>query len=115
MPTFDPITWFGSILKRKDERDAFISPVAKSFSQLKSGSTVGTSSVRRVAQLKKLRNDLNIISMRGNIDTRIEKVKEGIYDSIVLAYAGLQRLGFHTQVSEIFDKEKCYPRQDREW
>jgi len=98
-----------AFLKRKDERDAFISPVAKSFSQLKSGSTVGTSSVRRVAQLKKLRNDLNIISMRGNIDTRIEKVKEGIYDSIVLAYAGLQRLGFHTQVSEIFDKEKMLP------
>jgi len=110
VPTFGPDNLIlAAFLKRKDERDAFISPVAKSFSQLKSGSTVGTSSVRRVAQLKKLRNDLNIISMRGNIDTRIEKVKEGIYDSIVLAYAGLQRLGFHTQVSEIFDKEKMLP------
>ena len=98
-----------AFLKRKDARDAFISPLAKSFSQLKPGSTVGTSSVRRVAQLKKLRNDLNIISMRGNIDTRIEKVKEGIYDSIVLAYAGLQRLGFHTQVTEVFEKEKMLP------
>ena len=47
--------------------------------------------------------------MRGNIDTRIEKVKEGIYDSIVLAYAGLKRLGFHTHVSEILDKEKMLP------
>jgi hydroxymethylbilane synthase len=110
VPTFGPNNLIlAAFLKRKDERDAFISPVAKSFSQLKPGSTVGTSSVRRVAQLKKLRNDLNIISMRGNIDTRIEKVKEGIYDSIVLAYAGLQRLGFHTQVSEIFDKEKMLP------
>ena len=98
-----------SFLKRKDERDAFISPIAKSFDQLKAGSTVGTSSVRRIAQLKKLRNDLKIVSMRGNIDTRIEKAKEGIYDSIVLAYAGLKRLGFHNQVSEIFEKEKMLP------
>jgi len=98
-----------AFLKRKDERDAFISPIAKSFDQLKAGSTVGTSSVRRVAQLKKLRNDLKIVSIRGNIDTRIEKAKEGIYDSIVLAYAGLKRLGFHNQVSEIFEKEKMLP------
>jgi len=98
-----------AFLKRQDERDAFISPVAKSFDQLKPGSTVGTSSVRRIAQLKKLRSDLNIISMRGNIDTRIEKVKEGIYDSIVLAYAGLKRLGFHAHVSEIFEKDKMLP------
>ena len=98
-----------AFLKRKDERDAFISPVAKSFDQLKPGSTVGTSSVRRIAQLKKLRSDLNIVSMRGNIDSRIEKVKEGIYDSIVLAYAGIKRLGFHNYVSEIFDKDKMLP------
>ena len=60
-------------------------------------------------ELKKLRKDLNIVSMRGNIDTRIEKVKEGIYDSIVLAYAGLERLGFHNYVSEILDKDKMLP------
>ena len=110
VPTFGvPSLMLAAFLKRKDERDAFISPVAKSFSQLKPGSTVGTSSVRRIAQLKKLRNDLNIISMRGNIDSRIEKVKEGIYDSIVLAYAGIKRLGFHNYVSEIFDKDKMLP------
>ena len=110
VPTFGvPSLMLAAFLKRKDERDAFISPVAKSFNQLKPGSTVGTSSVRRIAQLKKLRSDLNIISMRGNIDTRIEKVKEGIYDSIVLAYAGLKRLGFHTHVSEIFEKDKMLP------
>ena len=110
VPTFglEPLV-LAAFLKRKDERDAFISPVAKSFDQLKPGSSVGTSSVRRIAQLKKLRSDLNIISMRGNIDTRIEKVKEGIYDSIVLAYAGLKRLGFHTHVSEIFEKDKMLP------
>ena len=110
VPTFGPHTLIlAAFLKRKDERDALISPIAKSFEQLKPGSTVGTSSVRRIAQLKKLRNDLNIISMRGNIDTRIEKVKEGIYDSIVLAYAGLKRLGFHNYVSEIFEKDKMLP------
>src|SRR5210317_47511 len=110
VPTFGvPSLMLAAFLKRKDERDAFISPIAKSFETLKPGSTVGTSSVRRVAQLKKLRSDLNIVSMRGNIDTRIEKVKEGIYDSIVLAYAGLKRLGFHNHVSEILDKDKMLP------
>jgi hydroxymethylbilane synthase len=110
VPTFGvPSLMLAAFLKRKDERDAFISPVAKSFNQLKPGSTVGTSSVRRIAQLKKLRSDLNIVSMRGNIDSRIEKVKEGIYDSIVLAYAGIKRLGFHNYVSEIFDKDKMLP------
>ena len=108
VPTFGvPSLMLAAFLKRKDERDAFISPVAKSFNQLKPGSTVGTSSVRRIAQLKKLRSDLNIVSMRGNIDSRI--VKEGIYDSIVLAYAGIKRLGFHNYVSEIFDKDKMLP------
>ena len=110
VPTFGvPSLMLAAFLKRKDERDAFISPVAKSFNQLKPGSTVGTSSVRRIAQLKKLRSDLNIVSMRGNIDSRIEKVKEGIYDSIVLAYAGIKRLGFHNYVSEIFDKDRMLP------
>ena len=110
VPTFGvPSLKLAAFLKRKDERDAFISPIAKSFETLKPGSTVGTSSVRRVAQLKKLRSDLNIVSMRGNIDSRIEKVKEGIYDSIVLAYAGIKRLGFHNYVSEIFDKDKMLP------
>ena len=72
-------------LKRTDERDAFLSPIASSFANLKSGSTVGTCSVRRFSQLKRLRDDLKIVPIRGNIDTRINKMKEGIYDSIVLA------------------------------
>lgn len=110
VPTFGaPSLMLAAFLKRKDERDALISPVAKTFNELKPGSTVGTSSVRRIAQLKKLRSDLNIVGMRGNIDSRIEKVKEGIYDSIVLAYAGIKRLGFHNYVTEIFDKEKILP------
>ena len=96
-------------LKRTDERDAFLSPVASSFINLKSGSTVGTSSVRRFSQLKRLRSDLKIISIRGNIDTRINKMKEGIFDSIVLAASGLKRLGFHTEVKQYFEKDVIIP------
>jgi hydroxymethylbilane synthase len=96
-------------LKRTDERDAFLSPIASSFANLKSGSTVGTCSVRRFSQLKRLRDDLKIVSIRGNIDTRIYKMKEGIYDSIVLAASGLKRLGFHTEVREYFEKDVVIP------
>lgn len=96
-------------LKRTDERDAFLSPVANSFDSLKSGSTVGTSSVRRFAQLKRLRRDLKIVPLRGNIDTRINKLKEGIVDSIVLAASGLKRLGFHTEIKQYFDKDIIIP------
>jgi hydroxymethylbilane synthase len=96
-------------LKRTDERDAFLSPIASSFLNLKPGSTVGTSSVRRFAQLKRLRSDLKIIPMRGNIDTRINKMKEGIFDSIVLAASGLKRLGFHSEVKQFFEKDLVIP------
>ena len=96
-------------LKRTDERDAFLSPVASSFANLKPGSTIGTSSVRRFAQLKRLRDDLKIIPMRGNIDTRINKMKEGIFDSIVLAASGLKRLGFHSEVKQYFEKDVIIP------
>ncbi len=110
VPTFGHEDLFlATYLKRKDERDAFLSPLTKSLSTLKPGSTVGTCSVRRIAQFKRIRPDLKIVSMRGNIDTRIEKLKEGLLDSIVLAYAGIKRLGFHNLVSEILDKEMMLP------
>jgi hydroxymethylbilane synthase len=96
-------------LKRTDERDAFLSPISSSFSNLKSGSTVGTCSVRRFSQLKRLRDDLKIVPIRGNIDTRINRMKEGIYDSTVLAASGLKRLGFHTEVREYFEKDVVIP------
>jgi len=96
-------------MKRTDERDAFLSPIASSFKNLKPGSTVGTSSVRRFSQLKRLRDDLKIIPIRGNIDTRITKMNEGIYDSIVLAAAGLKRLGFHSEIKEYFEKDVIIP------
>ena len=96
-------------LKRTDERDAFLSPIANSFVSLKPGSTVGTSSVRRFSQLKRLRDDLKIVPLRGNVDTRINKMKEGLVDSIVLAAAGLKRLGFHSEVKEYFAKDLIIP------
>ena len=99
----------GAHLKRKDERDAFISPVASSFKNLKSGSTVATCSVRRISQLQRLRRDIKIVNIRGNIDTRIEKLKEGLVDGLVLANAGIKRLGFHKVVTEIFDKDSLLP------
>jgi hydroxymethylbilane synthase len=110
VPTFSPSKLsLACFLKRTDERDAFLSPVASSFANLKPGSTIGTSSVRRFAQLKRLRDDLKIIPMRGNIDTRINKMKEGIFDSIVLAASGLKRLGFHSEVKQYFEKDVIIP------
>ena len=99
----------GAYLKRKDARDAFISPVTNSFKNLKPGSTVATCSVRRISQLQRIRDDIKIVNIRGNIDTRIEKLKEGLVDGLILAYAGIKRLGFHKVVTEIFDKDVMLP------
>jgi len=96
-------------LKRTDERDVFLSPIANSFKELKSGSTIGTSSVRRFAQLKRLREDIKIISFRGNIDSRIDKMKNGLIDSIILSASGLKRLGFHSDIKEYFSKNVILP------
>ena len=95
-----------SVLKRNDERDAFLSYSNKSFKDLKPQSKVGTSSPRRHAQLNLLRNDLEIISMRGNIDTRIAKLKNKEYDAIVLSLAGIQMLNLNNQVKEIYTIEQ---------
>ena len=71
-----------AVVKRNDPRDAFLSYVSKSFFELKPQSKVGTSSFRRKAQLNSLRNDINVVSMRGNIDTRISKLKNNEFDAI---------------------------------
>jgi len=96
-------------LKRTDERDVFLSPIANSFKELKPGSTIGTSSVRRFAQLKRLREDIKIVSFRGNIDSRIDKMKNGLIDSIILSASGLKRLGFHSDIKEYFSKDVILP------
>jgi len=98
-----------AVVKRNDPRDAFLSYSTKSFNDLKPQSKIGTSSFRRHAQLNFLRNDLEVISMRGNIDTRINKLKNKEYDAIVLSLAGIQMLNLENQVKEVFATEKMLP------
>ena len=98
-----------AVVKRNDPRDAFLSHSSKSFFDLKPQSKVGTSSFRRKAQLNILRNDINIVSMRGNIDTRINKLKNKEYDAIVLAMAGLTMLNLENEAKEIFSAKQMLP------
>ena len=98
-----------AVVKRNDPRDAFLSYSSKSFNELKPKSKIGTSSFRRQAQLSLLRNDLKIVAMRGNIDTRIKKLKNQEFDAIVLSLAGIKMLGLDNQVKEIFSTEQMLP------
>ena len=87
-----------AIMKREDPRDAFISVKFSSLDELPQGAKVGTSSLRRQCQLKSVRPDLEIFPLRGNVDTRIRKLESGEYDAIILAAAGVRRLGLETHV-----------------
>jgi hydroxymethylbilane synthase len=98
-----------AVVKRNDPRDAFLSYTSKSFFELRPQSQVGTSSFRRKAQLNYLRKDINIISMRGNIDTRINKLKNGEFDAIILSLAGLKMLNLEKEAKEIFSDEQMLP------
>src|SRR6201994_1609540 len=91
---------------REDPRDAVI---GRRLAELETGETIGTSSLRRAAQLRKLRPDLRIESVRGNLDTRLRKLDEGQYDAILLAAAGLKRLGWGDRIAEILPVEKMCP------
>jgi len=98
-----------AVVKRNDPRDAFLSHSSKTFKELNPQSKIGTSSFRRYAQLNLLRNDLEVVSMRGNIDTRIKKLKNKEYDAIVLSLAGIQMLNLIDQVKEVFSTEQMLP------
>ncbi len=98
-----------AVVKRNDPRDAFLSYSSQSFFKLKTKSKIGTSSFRRKAQLNYLRKDINIISMRGNIDTRINKLKDKEFDAIVLSFAGLKMLNLENEVKEIFSIDQMLP------
>src|SRR6478672_11841584 len=87
-----------AIPEREDPRDAIL---GRKLSELAAGAKVGTSSLRRAAQLRRLRPDLVVESVRGNLDTRVRKLEEGQYDAIVLAAAGLKRLGWAEKIAEI--------------
>ena len=100
----------GCTPKRVDERDAFISTGHVKFADLPKGAVVGTSSLRRSAQLLLLRPDIEIKWIRGNVDTRLQKLKDGEYDAIILAAAGLKRLGWSDEVvTEYISPEDCVP------
>jgi len=98
-----------AVVKRNDPRDAFLSYSSESFKDLKPQSKIGTSSFRRHAQLNLLRNDIEIVLMRGNIDTRIAKLKNKEYDAIVLSLAGIQILNLIDEVKEVFSTEQMLP------
>ena len=98
-----------AILRREDPRDAFIGKKTKNLSSLPLGAKVGTSSLRREFQLKLFRPDLEIIPLRGNLDTRLKKLDEGDFDGIVLAAAGLKRLGLESRICELVSKDVSLP------
>jgi hydroxymethylbilane synthase len=98
-----------AICKRQDVRDALLSTSGASLNHLPAGARVGTSSLRRKSQLLYARSDLQILDLRGNVDTRIEKLKRGDYDAIVLAKAGLDRLGLSANITEVLPPDVCLP------
>ena len=98
-----------AVWEREDPRDAFVSNRHASVAELPQGAVVGTSSLRRVVQLLAQRPDLRIEPLRGNVDTRLRKLDEGAFDAIVLAAAGLKRLGLASRIRASFDPETMIP------
>jgi hydroxymethylbilane synthase len=97
------------VMEREDPRDAFVSNRHASLDDLPQGAVVGTSSLRRVVLLRSLRPDLKIEPLRGNLDTRLRKLDDGHYDGIVLAAAGLKRLGLGQRIRHVFEPEQMLP------
>jgi hydroxymethylbilane synthase len=97
------------VMEREDPRDAWVSSRYASVAELPQGAVVGTSSLRRVALLRALRPDLKIEALRGNLDTRLKKLDDGQYDGIVLAAAGLKRLGLGDRIRSVFEPEQMLP------
>lgn len=97
------------VMEREDPRDAFVSPCYADLDALPQGAVVGTSSLRRQVLLQALRPDLKIEPLRGNLDTRLRKLDEGQYDAIVLAAAGLKRLGMTDRIRSIFEPTAMLP------
>ena len=96
-------------LERNDPREILITKNNQNLKELKSNSVIGTSSFRREFQIRKIRKDLNCKIIRGNIDTRIKKLNDGLYDGIILSYAGIKSLNIKNQISEIFSIEDIIP------
>ena len=97
------------VMEREDPRDAWVSPKYATLQDLPQDATVGTSSLRRMALLRALRPDLKIEPLRGNLDTRLRKLDDGLYDGIVLAAAGLKRLGLAERIRSVFETTEMLP------
>lgn len=97
------------ICERENPYDAFVSNTFAKFEDLPQGAVVGTSSLRRQAQLKASRPDLHIKDLRGNVNTRLQKLDDGLYDAIILAAAGLIRLDMHSRIRHELDENLCLP------
>ena len=97
------------VMQRDDPLDAWVSPRYATLNDLPSGAVVGTSSLRRMVMLRALRPDLQIEPLRGNVDTRLRKLDEGVFDGIVLAAVGLNRLGLQARIREVFEPQRMLP------
>ena len=100
---------FPAICRREDVRDCLVSGNGATLLNLREGARVGTGSLRRQAQLRHIRPDLDVRDLRGNVDTRLRKVEAGEYDAVMLAKAGLDRLGWSHRISETLAPEVCMP------
>ncbi len=98
-----------AVLAREEPRDALVSRTGQGLRALAAGSRVGTSSLRRASQLRRLRHDLEAVPIRGNVDTRLRKLSEGHYDAVLLAACGLIRLGLESRITEFLDLEVMLP------
>ena len=104
-----PGLMLSGFLPREDARDAFISNKAKSLRELPSGAVVGTASLRRQAMVKRARPDLQIVPLRGNVETRLRKIEDGVADATLLAVAGLKRLGLLSAAAALLDLDAFVP------
>jgi hydroxymethylbilane synthase len=110
MPTvLPPGLVLAAFMEREDPRDVFISRKAKSIADLPRGATVGTASLRRQAMVKRQRPDLTIVPLRGNVETRLRKLDEGVADATLLALAGLKRLGLADVATALLDVNEFLP------
>ena len=98
-----------TFLKRNDPREILITKDKKKLKELKSDAVIGTSSYRREFQIKKIKSDVNCKLIRGNVDTRIKKLNDGLYDAIILSYAGIKSLSIEDKVAEVFSTEEIIP------
>jgi hydroxymethylbilane synthase len=98
-----------NFLERNDPREILISGNKKKLKELNSKAIIGTSSYRREYQIKNIRPDINCKLIRGNIDTRLKKLKKGMYDALILSYAGIKYLNLENEISQIFSTEEIIP------